>query len=241
MEIPELGPRNVLIGTNESGKTQLLKELAARERPVPVPIYRFERSDENAPMRRWHEVADNERLRADGANIGAVLARIRRKQPDAFEMIHKVVALVHGGRRHADPVLDDGATAESGRARLRHAGDASGGALRMVALTTLLNVPDAGADPLLLDEPEQSLHPRALNLIGAMIRSASEDRRIVVATQSPLLVDEFSPEDIIVAASGEDGPTYSRIDGKRLKPWLEDYSLGQLWQKNEIGGNEKSQ
>lgn len=70
-----------------------------------------------------------------------------------------------------------------------------------------------------------------------MIRSAAtSDRQIVVATQSPTLLDEFRPEEVIVAGRVGDATRYTRLDAKRLNTWLTDYSLGELWLKNEIGG-----
>ena len=44
------------------------------------------------------------------------------------------------------------------------------------------------------------------------------------------------PEDVLVAERVEGVTQFTRLDGEKLKIWLEDYSLGQLWEKNEFGG-----
>jgi hypothetical protein len=48
--------------------------------------------------------------------------------------------------------------------------------------------------------------------------------------------DHFEPEDVLVAEQIDGSTTLTRLDANRLSDWLEDYSLGQLWEKNELGG-----
>ena len=113
----------------------------------------------------------------------------------------------------------------------------SDGSLRFFALVTLLNLPsEMLPDVILLDEPELGLHPSAVGLIGAMIRQISLDRQVIVATQSPLLVDEFEPQEIFVTELREGKTTITRQDEEYLDVWLEEYSTGELWQKNVLGG-----
>ena len=71
--------------------------------------------------------------------------------------------------------------------------------LRFFALVTLLNLPpEMLPDILLLDEPELGLHPAAVALVGGMIEALAEETQIIVATQSPLLVDAFGLDQIFV-------------------------------------------
>jgi hypothetical protein len=71
----------------------------------------------------------------------------------------------------------------------------SDGTLRFIALATLFLQPRELRPPLVLvDEPELGLHPFAITLLGAMVRSASVDTQVLLATQSPLLLDEFAPK-----------------------------------------------
>ena len=90
---------------------------------------------------------------------------------------------------------------------------------------------------LLLDEPELGLHPAAVSLIGDMIRSLSADRQVIVATQSPLLVDVFDIDEIITLDLKE-GRTEPRIlDRSEYEGWRDEFSTGELWQKNLFGGH----
>jgi predicted ATPase len=89
---------------------------------------------------------------------------------------------------------------------------------------------------ILVDEPELGLHPYALEMLAALIRQASVSTQVIVSTQSSLFLDHFQPEDVLVADLVESGTQLTRLKPEQLKEWLEDYSLGQLWEKNEIGG-----
>ena len=92
-------------------------------------------------------------------------------------------------------------------------------------------------DVILLDEPELGLHPSAVALIGGMIKSLAAEKQVIVATQSPLLVDAFNLDDIFVLDL-EDGRTKCRkLNANDYGMWLEDnFSPGELWQKNLLGG-----
>lgn len=107
-----------------------------------------------------------------------------------------------------------------------------------MALTALLLQPkDRLPNMLLIDEPELGLHPRAVNILAGLLHRVSFNTQVVVATQSPLLVNYFEPEDVIVVERRQRESTYKRLDAERLGSWLEEYSLGELWQKNVTGGN----
>ena len=91
-------------------------------------------------------------------------------------------------------------------------------------------------DVLLLDEPELGLHPAAIVLIGNMIKSLATERQVVIATQSPLLVDAFSLDEIVVLELRDKRTEFRRLDADDYQIWLDDFTTGELWQKNLIGG-----
>ena len=92
---------------------------------------------------------------------------------------------------------------------------------------------------IVFDEPELGLHPAAISLLGALIRRAAVDGRVIVATQSSALVDEFEPADIVIAERVDGATQFHRPVGEELEYWLDDYTIGQLWEKNVLGGNPK--
>ena len=206
--------------------------------------YHFHDTGSASPMKTTADVNDNRYLRPDGSNLAAFLFLLREKHGGSYTQILRTIQL-------AAPFFDDFALEPQAlnedkiRLEWRHSGsdayfDASSlsdGTLRFIALTTLLLQP-ASLRPsvVLLDEPELGLHPYAITLLASMLKQASVESQIIVATQSPVLLDHFEPEDVIVADRVEGATTLRRLDGENLAAWLEEYSLGQLWEKNEIGG-----
>ena len=49
-------------------------------------------------------------------------------------------------------------------------------------------------------------------------------------------LNHFTPEDIVTVTRAESQSNFTRQSGELLKEWLDDYSVGELWEKNLIGG-----
>ena len=120
------------------------------------------------------------------------------------------------------------------------AGQLSDGSLRIIALVTLLLLPqDMLPGILIIDEPELGLHPDALQLVAEALVEASESTQLIVTTHSEALVDALTdcPESVLVCERDFDnGTQMKRLSKVDLKDWLDRYTLGQLWRKGEIGG-----
>jgi predicted ATPase len=115
----------------------------------------------------------------------------------------------------------------------------SDGALRFMALTTLLlQPPERLPKIVIIDEPELGLHPQAIELLGSMILTAGKKTQIITATQSPQLVDGFKCENVIVAERDKDDrcSAFKHLNESELVQWIDEYSLSQLWEKNILGG-----
>ncbi len=204
-------------------------------------VYQFHDTSDGSNFKiRW-DAEDNHQLRTHGGNLAAVLLRLEREDIQRFETICR-----HIGR--VLPTFDRFQIEESyGKVLLRWKAKrtdktfgahlTSDGSLRFFALVTLLNLPpEMLPDVMLLDEPELGLHPAAVALIGDMIKALANDRQIIAATQSPLLVDTFGLGEIIVLEL-QDGRTEARrLDEAEYRQWLEEYTTGELWQKNLLGG-----
>ena len=89
----------------------------------------------------------------------------------------------------------------------------------------------------MIDEPELGLHPFAINLLAEMLKEAAEIKQVIVSTQSVELLNNFEPEDVVVVQREDDASVFKRLDATELQDWLsEDYSLGELWKRNILGG-----
>ena len=207
-------------------------------------LYHFHDTSDGSPMKKTASLNDNRFLRPDGSNLAAFLYFLREKHPEVY-------GLIRGTVQRVAPFFDD---FQLEPARLkpdsiilewRHknsdayfdANAFSDGTLRFIALATLLLQPEKyRPSVILVDEPELGLHPYAITMLASLIKQASTKTQVIVGTQSPLLLDHFRPEDVLVANRVEGSTHLTRLESSKLTTWLEDYSLGQLWEKNEIGG-----
>jgi predicted ATPase len=111
----------------------------------------------------------------------------------------------------------------------------SDGTLRFICLVTLLLQPDLPST-ILIDEPELGLHPYAITLLAALLRSAAAQTQVIVSTQSVPLVNQFGPDDIVVVEREDKQSTFTRHTKIDLGTWLDEYGMGDLWEKNLLGG-----
>ena len=207
-------------------------------------VYHFHDTGRGAALLRTAQLDDNRFLREDGKNLAAFLYRLKHKDRTSYNRIRKTFQLV--APFFEDFVLEPQALNEQTiRLKWRHCrSDAhfdvsalSDGSLRFLALATLLLQPvKLLPSVLLLDEPELGLHPYAVAVLCSLVRSVASETQVILATQSPFLVDHFEPKDVIVADRVEGRSEFSRLSAEELGDWLEEYSLGDLWLKNELGG-----
>ena len=205
-------------------------------------VFQFHDTSYTSNFKKRWDAEDNDYLRTHGGNLAAVLHRLEEEDVKRFDLICQHV-------RRVLPVFDRFQVDESyGKVSLRWKASGtdktfgahltSDGSLRFFALVTLLNLPSGMLpDVLLLDEPELGLHPAAIALVGSMIKSLAKDRQIIVATQSPLLVDVFDLDDIVVLELRDGRTMFRRPDPEGYKRWLDEgFMPGEMWQKNLIGG-----
>ena len=205
-------------------------------------VYQFHDTSDSSNFKKRWDVEDNNTLHMHGGNLAAVLHRLEHEDIKRFETICRHINRIL-------PVFDRFQIEESyGKVSLRWKAKGmdktlgahltSDGSLRFFALVTLLNLPPEMLPAiLLLDEPELGLHPAAVALVGDMIKALAEKRQIIVATQSPLLVDVFDLSEIVVLELRDGQTQFKRLDPDAYRVWLDDnFTTGELWQKNLLGG-----
>ena len=196
-----------------------------------------------ANIRKSGYIEDNRHLRDDAGNLAAFLHGLERTDPERFRRIEETVRLAFPafggfvlGPRTTDPSKILLNWRGNGHEYPLGPHQISDGTLRFVALAALFLQPRP-PNVIVLDEPELGLHPSALVVLAAMAKSAATKVQVILATQSSRLVDEFKPSQIAVLESDADsGTKCKRLDEEALSEWLEDYSLGELWEKNLFGG-----
>ena len=207
-------------------------------------LYHFHDTSSNSPMKKTSDVNDNRYLRSDGSNLAPFLYYLREKHNVSYSLIRKTVQRV--APFFADFLLEpQKLNPQKILLEWRHkdseayfdSASLSDGSLRFIALATLFLQPEAyRPSVILVDEPELGLHPYAITMLASLIKQASTNTQVILSTQSPLLLDHFQPEDVLVADRVDGGTQFTRLDSTKLAGWLESYSLGQLWEKNELGG-----
>jgi predicted ATPase len=209
-----------------------------------VRVFHFAETAITAPASYEGDLADNRELREDGGNLAAYLFYLLNYQNTTYRRVVATIRQALPG--FADFVLQP--TAQNPpRIRLRWRmkgmeGDVgahrlSDGTLRFILLATLLGQPPDHLPKIIaIDEPELGLHPVALDLTVSLIRVASRHSQVILGTQSAALVDYFEPDDVIVVHRQENASTLERLKEDQLQDWLREYTLGQLWEKNVVGG-----
>ncbi len=209
-----------------------------------IGVFHFHDTTLTASIRSAGYIEDNRQLHGDARNLAAFLYRIKKTNKNVYQRIVSTVRL-------CAPFLDDFILApraldpqsillnwkqqncdyEFGPHQL------SDGTLRAIALTALLLQSEAELPKLVvLDEPEIGLHPYAVSVVAALLKKASHHTQLIVATQSPQLLDECEPEDVVCVERQRQESVFFRPDPDKLREWLTDYSLGEIWQKNVFGG-----
>lgn len=205
-------------------------------------VFHFHDTSDLSPIRKMRDVTDNLRLHADGGNLAPVLFRLQQEDARRYERIRMFISDILPEFRSFALEEDYGRVCL--RWRRAHfdrdvgAHLTSDGSLRFFCLATLLNLPPRLLpDVILLDEPELGLHPVAIAKIGEMIRVLSKDKQMIVATQSPILVNSFSLAELIVLEMQDGRTRAGRFDEERFQEWKDEgYSPEQLWRMNLLRG-----
>ncbi len=216
-------------------------------------VYHFHDTSATAGVRRQGPINDNESLRPTAENLAAFLYCIRQTHPTHYGKIRDVVRLaapffddfkLRPAPMNPDLIQLEWLQKESDYPFL--ASQLSDGTLRFICLATALLQPSLPA-AVLFDEPELGLHPYALTLLGNLFQQAAKQfgnfglSQVIVSTQSAPLLNEFAPEDVVVVERTQGQSTFRRLESAQLSEWLEEYALGELWQKNVLGGRPQTE
>ena len=243
-----------LLGDSVDGTSRMVKEVIEEEAGArysqPVfdaisswQIYHFHDTSATAAMRNYEIIEDMKVLRTDAANIGPFLYKLKQAHSKEYKDILNAIRMVL-------PFFDNfilepresGAKREVNISWRQKGSDypfqpyhLSDGSIRFICLVTALLQPNPPST-IIVDEPELGLHPAAIVILAELIQIAAKRTQLIVATQSPALIDQFGIKDIIVVNREDGASTFRRLDEKDYSEWLKSYSIGELWMKNVIAG-----
>jgi predicted ATPase len=179
-------------------------------------------------------------LLEDASNLGLVLNNLQQ-QPDTKRLLLEYLRRFYEEAQDVTTKIYSGTVQinvhERGLRQPIPATRLSDGTLRYLSLLTLLCHPSP--PPLLcIEEPELGLHPDIMPTIAELLIAATERTQLIVTTHSESLISALTdvPESVLVCSHDDGGTHLQRLNGEALKKWLDQYSLGELWRKGEIGG-----
>jgi predicted ATPase len=183
-------------------------------------------------------------LSSIGDNLTSVIESLEAYHPDYLRTI------VQNLTRYIPQLRDIQTTSIQGKRRLLLIQDnpentllpaeqASSGTLLLLAYLLILQAPNPNRI-ILIDEPENYLHPRLMIDLGEKFRSASAQNQLFITTHSPYFVDTLRPQELWVLHREIDGFTQARraADMRGINAFIDDGALlGQLWMENffEVG------
>ena len=210
--------------------------------------FQFHDTTKEAKIRKKGYIGDNKFLRSNAGNLAAFLYGIKHQEGGGpyYQRIVRYIQQVMP--QFGDFIMEPSVTdnnyisldwREKNSDHIFGVNQISDGTLRFMALTTLLLQPPKTMPSLIvIDEPELGLHPTAISILAGMVKKASENAQVVIATQSPRLLDEFSADKVVVVERDEQQRTsvFRQLGSEQLKAWEDEYTTSELWDKNVIGG-----
>ena len=238
----KLGESGLLPGYD--AKNSAIQEYT-REYMEGCRVYHFHDTSVSAGFKQASGQSDSDYLYKDAKNLATFLYRLKSDYPknyrDIVSTIQTVAPFFHDfyleprGKTGDEKILlkwlhrdhDDPFSANQ----------LSDGTARFICLATLFLQPqELRPSTIVLDEPELGLHPAALHVLAEILKSAAKENQVICSTQSVSFANLFAPEDFIVVDQEKGVSTFKRLEKSSLEHWLEEYGMGDIWNKNLIGG-----
>ncbi len=191
-------------------------------------------------IRRASPPGQERGFKPDGSNLPWVIADLARHNPEricdwishvrtALPDIKHVGTVIREDDRHCYMTLGypGGLEVPSWMA--------SDGTLRLMALTLTAYL-DGFQGVYLIEEPENGIHPRAVETMYQSLSSVY-DAQIFLATHSPVILSIVNPDDVLCFAKTDGGAT-DIVSGKehpKLRDWQGQTNLGELFAAGVLG------
>ncbi|SHN92938.1 hypothetical protein BHECKSOX_1895 [Bathymodiolus heckerae thiotrophic gill symbiont] len=207
-------------------------------------LYHFHDTSEKAKFKSNQDIKDNDFLWSDAGNLAPFLLRLSQDYPEDYQNIVSAIQTV------ASYFHDFSFKKDSKDVLLRwqhknnlegvgfSANNLSDGTARFICMATLFLQPkELRPATIVLDEPEIGLHPVALTVLSEIIKAVSNDgSQVIISTQSVTLANCFKPDDFIVVDYVDGVSSFRRLKEQELDVWLEEYQMGDIWNKGLLGG-----
>lgn len=235
----EMSPQELILRQINDPR-RYLPQQTIKAAVASMTIYETFNTSRDSKLRRPVEYNSAMRLQADGTNLVQLLSNLKNRSTRDYERIEEQLHTVNAHFRSFDFNVFGTQLYLSLRENnlghnipMQHISD---GTLRFLLLTSILLNKERGAI-VGLDEPESRLHPDMINTVGKMLKEAARTSQLIIATHSPLLLNSFCLEDILVFEKDTDNSTIVKRYSEDDFPQYDGQLLpGQLWLQGEIGG-----
>jgi len=194
----------------------------------------------NSPVRQPCAYDTETRLFPDGRNLTNILNHLRNHHSLEYDKIEEAVKKINPnykdisfaflGSKSYLLIREEHLTKS---VSVEHVSD---GTLRYLLLLAILFNPERG-NLVCIDEPEISLHPDMINTMAEAMKQASKNSQLIIATHSPLLLNSFDLDDLLIFEKNAHNETVVNIrDSDEFDGWAGDFLAGQAWLQGLIGG-----
>lgn len=207
-----------------------------------IEIYDYFDTSFESPIRQLSPYYSEESLLSDGKNLTALLSYLNGNSVKAFDKLVEEFKNINPNFRElvfTTPVAGKSLLSlkEKNLDRAITIEHISDGTLRYLLLLSIFYNPKRGS-VVCLDEPEMGLHPDMINGIARGIKYAAQNgTQMIIATHSPLLLNAFELEDLMIFEKNEANETIvKKVSEEDFPDWEGEFLAGQMWLRGQIGG-----
>lgn len=234
-----------------SGQELILRQISDPNRYLPMfvlrkaiesmALYAGFYTGAGSRLRYPSQNADTVRLSATGDNLAPLLNNLKNNNIPVFDKIQAALAKVNPAYQSIEFNVFGSqlylSLKEKNLFRTITALHMSDGTLKFLLYLAVLY--NTGPSRLIgMDEPENGLHPDMIKTVADAIRHASAHSQLIVATHSPLLLNCFELDDILVfeKKESENCSCVKRVSEDDFEDWEGDLLPGQMWLQGYLGG-----
>lgn len=193
-------------------------------------------------LRREHAPSASSELSSSGANLPAVLRSLSsdkaafERLTRSFESIAPHIADIKSSSLRTGKEFVEFIESRTGRGI--ESWESSDGSLRALAILVALETTQYG-ETIIIEEPEQNLHPWAIRTLIDHMREVVSERniQIILTTHSEHVLNRVKPSEVrVVSRDIKEGTHFLRLDQIAPEARIDMGEVGRLWVKGALGG-----
>jgi predicted ATPase len=216
---------------------------ANRFRDIVLNIKRYDLLQDE--LRKEQQYSTSDELSSEGRNMPSALRYIKRNNSEGHSWDRILTTLMelnpHINSAEVSSLQTGKDFVEFMEIKLNRSvesWEASDGTLKGLAIMLALETQPRWST-IIIEEPEQNMHPWAIRSLMNYIRQVIEDRNIqvILTTHSQQLLETISPNELLVATrTAEEGTKFSSLKNLMPNHSIEMGEVGRMWVKGLLGG-----